>query len=406
MAAALAFCGVMAGLIYLLLKWPWLQRIAENSGLTSGLKILQRKPQISAGQILAFAITLMAMLIVGGLRQDLLSNWQSQLPENVPNFFAFNIQSEDKLGLLKLLNPKVAEPLQLYPIVRGRLAQVNGEPLSERFQSGGDRFVLNNELSLTWAAELQDGNEIIDGQWWTEPQPADAISIDSGVAESFQIEVGDRLTFDISGRSKEVTVQSIRWVEWGRLSPNFYMTFAPGALDTFPISYLTSFQLAPADRSVLRQVARDFPATTLVDVDIIIDRAKSVLQQATIAIELVLVFILLAGVAVLLGTVQNSLDERLQESALRRALGASRRALNRAHFAEFAWLGLLAGVIAVLGSQLALYGLYTAVFELKYQWPWALSLVVPLGAALVIGMIGFLGTRKVSSHSPLELMKA
>ncbi|MDA0893187.1 MAG: FtsX-like permease family protein, partial [Proteobacteria bacterium] len=108
---------------------------------------------------------------------------------------------------------------------------------------------------------------------------------------------------------------------------------------------------------------------------------------------------------VLIAGVSASVDERLHESAILRALGASRSTLLGAVAIEFAVMGALAGVLAILGSEAAGWALQTQMLDLKYQVQW---LLWPTGIALGGGIIGVLGTfacRKVVAVPPLQVLR-
>jgi putative ABC transport system permease protein len=199
-------------------------------------------------------------------------------------------------------------------------------------------------------------------------------------------------------------VSSLRRVQWDSFHPNFFMIFPPGVLERFPTTYITSFYLPQARKGELAEMLRQFPAVTVIDMDRIMAQVRRILAQVTLAVEYVLVFVLLAGFAVLYAALQASLDERLHEGALLRTLGASRSQLRSGHLAEYAALGFLAGVFAAVGAELIAFILYQQVFHLDYHFKWLLWLVLPpLGAAL-IGAAGYQGTRRVVQVSPLRVL--
>ena len=90
------------------------------------------------------------------------------------------------------------------------------------------------------------------------------------------------------------------------------------------------------------------------------------MDKASLAVQYVFGFTLLAGVTVLLAAIQATRDERRYESAMLRTLGASRRVVLQGVAAEFTTLGLLAGTLAAVGATAAGYFLATNVFNLEY----------------------------------------
>lgn len=371
-----------------------------------GLNNLWRRPLLSVGQILAFGLTLMAMALIALVRGDLLNTWQTSLPTDAPNQFVINILPERVDAFSAFLQQKGVQSVVLYPMVRGRLARINGIE-SHAFVGDAERGrgALNREINLTWAESLPADNQITAGRWFTK---ADAgkplVSIEDKLARRMGVKLGDELTFSFGGDELAVKVSSLRSVQWDSFHPNFFMIFPSGVLDRFPATYITSFYLPQARKGELAEMLRQFPALTVIDMDRIMDQVRRILAQVTLAVEYVLVFVLLAGFAVLYAALQASLDERLHEGALLRTLGASRDQLRSGHLAEYAALGFLAGVFAAVGAELIALILYQQVFHLDYSVKWWLWLLLPPLGAILIGVAGYRGTRRVTQVSPLRVL--
>ena len=133
--------------------------------------------------------------------------------------------------------------------------------------------------------------------------------------------MNDTLSFVVGSQTFNAKVSSIRSVKWDSFNPNFYMMFEPGTLTELPITYLTSFYLPTEKRQQLRTLVKQFPAVTLLEVDAILEQVRNILTQVTLAVEMVLLFVLAAGFAVTFAALQASLGQRFQEGALMRTLG-------------------------------------------------------------------------------------
>ena len=374
-----------------------------------GLNNLWRRPLLSISQILAFGLTFMAMALIVLVRGDLIDSWQTQLPPETPNHFVVNILPEQRDAFAALLDARVIAHSELYPLVRGRLAEVAGEPLGNRIQPGDEGAgAVYREMNLTWTDTLPANNRITAGQWWPPGGPTDdvmVVSMEDRLAERLGVRLGDVLTFSFGAEQRQVRVTSLRSVQWDSFQPNFFMIFPEQALAGQPSTYMTSFHL-PLERKIeLSSMLRQFPSITIVDLDRLMEQVRSILGQVTLAVEFVLLFVLLAGFAVLYAALQASLDERLHEGALLRTLGASRRQLRSAHLAEFGLLGGLAGLMAAIGAELIAWLLYTRVFDLDYHWQWPMWLWLPGLGALLIGLVGYLATAQVVRHSPLAVLR-
>ncbi|MBV4500675.1 ABC transporter permease [Pseudomonas shirazensis] len=410
---ALLAGGLIAALLLgglLLLGLRSLRRLLAGAPLTwrLGLGQLLRHPLAAAGQALAFGLILLAMGLVALLRAELLDNWQAQLPKDAPNHFALNILPDDREPFAQRLREANAISAPLYPVIPGRLTHINDEPVRQLVskESTGERAV-QRDLSLTWAADLPQGNALVSGEWWQAAPASDGIpgvSVETELAASLHLKLGDLLNFDIAGQQRQARVSSLRSVHWDSFQPNFYMIFQPGTLQGLPTTYLTSFYLAPGHDQEVVALSRAFPAATILQVDALLEQLRSILAQVTLAVEYVLLFVLAAGLAVLFAGLQATLDERIRQGALLRALGAGRPLLVRARRIEFGLLGAASGVLAAVGCELISWALYRYAFDLQWSpHPWLLLL--PLIGALLVGGAGVFGTRRALNASPLTVLR-
>jgi putative ABC transport system permease protein len=372
-----------------------------------GVANLSRRRAESVVQLVAFGTGIMVLLLLSILRTDLNSDWQRTLPQNLPNYFFVNIPPQARAEFVSFLQAQGARTTRVLPMIRGRLIAINGRPVEQTHSPHGEDNFATREQNLTWTAELGPDNRIIAGRWWSA---ADAgrplVSLASEFQEALDVKVGDQLTFDIAGETREVSVASIRKVKWDTFQPNFFIVFPPGVLEGTAGTYLTSAYFAPGAARSLAQLAHRFPSVSIFDIDELLGEVRAVLDKAALAVQSVFLFTLLAGLTVLLAAVQSSRDERRYESAMLRTLGASRGTVVQGVLAEFATLGSLSGLLAAFGASLAAYFLTTQWLELHYVFellPWFEGV---LGGALLVAAGGWLATRSVVAQPPLTTLRA
>jgi putative ABC transport system permease protein len=90
---------------------------------------------------------------------------------------------------------------------------------------------------------------------------------------------------------------------------------------------------------------------------------------------------------------------------LLRALGARNRQLRNAIVTEFSIIGLLAGLLAALGTETAIALLHLKALALPASGHPLLWLLTPLAGAALTGVAGYLGTRRVLRHTPLAVLR-
>ncbi len=369
-----------------------------------GLQSILRSPQSSVSQILAFSITLLAMILIFTVRTDVLDDWQKQLPDNAPNHFVLNIFPQQANAFKQQLQQLNITDAQFYPVVRGRLVKINDIAVQQIVSkdSQGERAT-HRDLSLTWAERLPKDNKTIAGTWSSEQKGQ--LSIEQKLANSLHVSLGDKLTFTIGSQQVQASISHIRSVQWDSMKPNFYMLFSPGTLENYPSTLITSFYLTDTNKNYLNILVKKFPSITILEVDLIIKQFKIILTQLTAAINYLLYFSLLAGFTVLFATVYSTLDHRIYESTLMRTFGASQRLLTTSHLIEFSLIGLLSGLIAVFMSELIIYTLYTLVLHLDYHISNLLWWFVPLLSSLCITAAGTFAVRDVMNKSPMQVLR-
>ncbi|MCQ8130094.1 ABC transporter permease [Methylomonas rivi] len=382
---------------------PWLPKL----GLTwrFGLQGLLRNSRASVSQILAFSITLAAMSLSFTVRSDLIDQWRQQLPERAPNYFALNIIPAQQPAFAQDLLRAGIDSSAFYPVVRGRLVEINTEAVQKRVSKDSQgEAAIHRELSLTWAPAIPADNSITSGEAWSADQ-AGWVSVEQKLADNLGIKVGDDLRFTVGGAQVSARVANIRSLQWDTMKPNFYMIFSPGTLNDFPLTYLTSFYVPDAEKNLLNQLLKTYPATTILDVDQILKQFKTILMQLTQAIDLLLYFALAAGFTVLFAAVYATLDDRIRQGALLRTLGARRDWLRKTHLVEFGVLGASAGILAAAISQAILYVLYSRVMHIPYEPSWLAAATLPGIGMLSVGLAGYWGVRAVVDQSPLRVLR-
>jgi putative ABC transport system permease protein len=372
-----------------------------------GMANIARRGRDSVIQIVAFGLGLMVLLLLAVVRNDLMHQWRASLPENAPNHFMINIRPDQTAAVREFFAQRAMAPPELVPMVRARLTQINGTAVAElHMQNERARDFIEREANLTWAQAMQRDNKIVAGEWWREGDGGGPrVSVETELAKSLGLKVGDMLTYDIAGELVDAKVASFREVQWDSFRPNFFMVFSPGTLDDRTGTYITSVHIAPDQRRMLLDFSRQFPEVTPIDLDAILTQVRGVMDKASLAVQYVFAFTLLAGITVLLAAIQATRDERRYESAMLRTLGASRRVVLQGVAAEFTTLGLLAGTLAAVGATAAGYFLATKLFNLEYTFSFAVWGIGLAAGALLVGVSGTLATRSVVNHPPVATLR-
>lgn len=367
---------------------------------------LERRAASSIVQLAAFAMGIMALLLIAIVRVDLLAAWERDLPDDAPNVFVVNIQKDQVEPFGERLDAQGIETNGIAPMVRARLVSHNGEPVLEDTGNEHQRSHARREYNLSYSNELPSDNEITAGDWWaTDGSAPPLVSIEEDWAGERGYAIGDTLTFRAAGVESTATIASLRKVDWESFNVNFFVIATPSMLEGQPATWVTSFYTDEPFSSATSGWVREFPGIATLDIGAIVTRVKSLMDRASLAVEYVFLFTLLAGLCVLLAAVQSSQAERIRESALLRALGASHAQVRQAVVVEFAILGAIAGVLAAFFASAVAWALSRFVFELPFQlnpWLWVIGVV---GGAVGIAIAGYLATRRVLHTPPIVALR-
>jgi len=369
-----------------------------------GLANVGRRGRDSIVQVAAFGIGLMVLILLTIVRSGLLEEWRATLPEDAPNRFLINIQPDEARSVEGFLSERFGGG-RLVPLVRARVTRINDRNVDDMvFPSPRGSRLVDREANLSWAEAPSPDNEIVAGRWW-EAGATGEVSVEEDFARDLDLALGDVLTFDVAGSRLEAEITSLRTVQWDSFNPNFFMVFPPAALEGYPRTYISSIHVERASRAEVLELVRRYPSVTVIDIEAALEQVRSVMDQASLAVQYVFLFALGAGVLVMLAVVQSTREERLYESAMLRTLGARRGVVLAGVAVEFAALGVLSGLLAAGGATAVAWVLASRVFNLDFSPDPLVWLAGTVGGLLLVGGAGVLATRSVVTHPPVNVLR-
>ena len=296
----------------------------------------------------ALGIGVTLLTAVALLERGLTRQLDLERRREAPSFFFVDVQPDQADAFRETIAAiPGASPPSLVPVVRARLSAINGEPITrERWAGRADAWRFTREYVLTLPPSAPAGTVVTRGRWWTAADRGRAwISVEAEAARALGVDIGGSLTFDVQGVPVTAEVLSLRKVDWQTLGANFFVIFSPGPLDGAPFAYLATARVPPgADGALQERVAAAFPNVTAIPVRDVLERVTGVVDRIAVAVRLVALFVLGAGFTVMAEALAQSRAQRLYESVLLRALGASRGRVARAFAVEYGCLGLVAGL--------------------------------------------------------------
>jgi putative ABC transport system permease protein len=411
-----------ARLLLRLLRWiPSPRSLAVRHALGN----LYRPGSQAAGIMLSVGIGVMVIVAISLLERSLVDELGDNRPIDAPTFFFIDIQSDQKDALLRLIQKQVPDSRpEVTPLIRARLHAINGQAValeetrelpSEGRESRDQRdsesrrhWYFTREYVLTFLDQLPKDNQIIKGHWWKPDRDRrrPLVSLEEDAARTMGLDLGSTIEVEIQGATVAAEVSSIRRVEWGNFSTNFYMIFSPGSLDGAPFTHVATVHVPPGGEIPLQQVVvAAFPNVTAINIGEVLDSFARILERLSLAIRAIALFCILTGGIVMAAALAATRYRRLYESVVLKALGATRELIAGSFATEYALLGTVAGLIGViLASLLAWVVLY---FILDLSWglhPGVLAVSVLLTVLMTL-TVGFLSTFRILGQRPLTVLR-
>ena len=374
-----------------------------------GLANLCRPGSQAQTVLVSVGVGVMVILAIHLVERNILWEIGENVPTDAPTFFFIDIQPDQHDAFARLLVERGHTDARLTPLVRSRLWALNGQPVRrESYEDREHGWYFAREYVLTFLNELPKGNAITKGQWWEGGGSSGLprVSVEEEAARRLGLDLGSTVEFDIQGAKVSGRIASIRKVEWGNMSTNFYFIFEPGGLEGAPMTYVATTRVAPQEEvSLQRATVAAFPNVSAINIRAVLDSVAQVVDRISLVIRFMAALSILAGAVVLAGALAATRFRRIYEAMIFKAVGGTRRILAATFAVEYALLGAAAGVVgAGLATGLA-WGAGHWILDVKWLFQ-PVALVWGIGATIAgTVLVGFLSTYRILGQKPLPVLR-
>jgi putative ABC transport system permease protein len=330
------------------------------------------------------------------------------------DMYLLDIQIDQRQAVEETVMRLAGAAPEIIPIVRTRLVEIKRAPDNTKTPKTVDPDKFGREQRVTYKSDLATEDEtVVAGKLW-EPTPSaePEVSVEYVVGREYNPAVGDLMTFDLMGRRIAAKVTSVR-----RRKGNFSVTsgyfrfgiiFRPGALEDAPQTFASAFKGPPpgAQRAKLQRVLVDsFPNVLALDVYDHAAFLRKKINDVSLAVNFLSVFVFLCGVLILTGSVAMTKIHRLYEAAILKTLGAEKKLIVYITLIEYGVLGLLAGVTGSTAA-IALTWLYSK-YGIKAPWQLipSINLIGVAAALLLVMTVGVFSNWEVMTKKPLGILR-
>ena len=409
--SALAIVLMLAGRLLVYVVAP----LANTSSFPLRHAVLHLSRPGNQTRVILLAVGLGAFFIVGvrTLQSSLLAEFSTEMTANAPDMFLMDVQRGQAAGVTSFLQDPAhgAGSFRLIPVLRARVTGVEGrETQLESFEDVRARGSLAREYTITYRDRLEPNEELAEGRFWSGPSTEPEVSIEQGIHERFQINMGDTVRFDILGRRLDAKVTSIRRVDW-RDSRNggFMFVFRPGVLDDAPQMFISPLKgpgTTAARAKFQSDLVAQFPNVSVIDFREILLTIQDVMSKVTLAISVVGGLVLFSGALILVGAVAMTKFQRVYEAAVFKTLGATTRTIARMLLFEYGVLGFLSGAVGSLGAVALSWGVSRYALDIPWRFFWMEHLGGVVATSVLVAAIGVLSSLDVLREKPLLTLRA
>ncbi|MDP6219007.1 MAG: ABC transporter permease, partial [Alphaproteobacteria bacterium] len=359
--------------------------------------------------IIAFGLGLSVLVTVALSQANISRQIDTRVAEDAPAWFFIDIQPDQLERFTEIAegtNGIVA--VGRTPMLRGRISELGGRLAEDYDMKNPSAWVLRGDRAITWSATPPESGEIVAGSWWESDYRGPPLaSMSEEEARELGVWIGDTVTFNVLGRPISAEIVNIRNVTWESFSINFVFVLSPGVLEAAPHSWMATTYVETEDAAamVARNIADAFANISAISVREAVATAQRVVGLLGAAVQLTAMVTLVAGIAVLAGTVASTETQRFADSVILKVLGATRVAITIAWLLEYALLGVLAAIAATVIGTVASWAMIEQLLQSDFEMDFGLVLLTTMAGAAGTAVLGLIGAARTLGRKPAPLLR-
>jgi putative ABC transport system permease protein len=386
----------------------------RSTTLKLALSNIHRPGALTPTIVLSLGLGLSLLVTLALIESNLQRQLNHTLPDQAPSFFFVDVPSNEAKRFDAFVRKHVPEDatLNAVPMLRGRIVSLKGVPAENIKPDPEVAWVLQSDRGITFTQDLPDGSQIVEGNWWpVDYDGPPVVSFEKRAADLLGLKVGDDIVVNVLGRNITASIANLRTVDWESLGINFIMLFPPNAFQGAPHSVLETLAYPggsnlDTEMKLIREVAKAFPAVTAVRVKEALKAISDIVGQLSLGIRAAAAITLIASILVLAGALAAGHHTRVYDAVILKTLGATRRRLILVYAIEYALLGFITALIAILAGALA--GAYVVKEVMRFSFVFAAqtAILASAFAVLLTVLFGLIGTWRALGQKPASVLRS
>lgn len=308
--------------------------------------------------VMAAGLCLTLVVAVEAVRQNADRHLVSTLPESAPGLVVLNLDPGEgaRFDSFMAASPQVAR-WKRAPFLHARVTRIGDRPVADLRIPADVAFVVRGDRGISWQSDPPT-EALVAGEWWAKDYKGPPlVSLDARAARRLGVGIGDTLTLDMPGAPLQGKIASLRQIDRAGLGLDFPILLSPFA-DPPPHREIAAVWTAPSARPAVTrdlraQLSRAFPAAPSVPVAEVTAFLETAIDGGGRVFGAMSAATGIAAFLVLTGAVAASRRRRLREAILLKVVGATRGQVLVATAIEFALIGLMAALSALILGNLA-----------------------------------------------------
>lgn len=370
-----------------------------------GIKSILRKGNKNKIILTTLTCALTLIFTIFFLQFTLQEQFSKSFPSNAPNVFFIDIQPNQ----IKNFTQEFKNPIDIFPIVRGRILQARGLNIEQLKKESGPGDSLTREFSLTYSNYLIGKEKLTQTNYLflnNSNKTITQVSVMDEIANRLGVKIGDEIKFNIQGVDLSAQVVSIRTRTTQTLSPFFYFIFEPKILKDAPQTIFSSMKLLESDIPKKQlEIAKKYPNITTIDLTQILKIIRNLVSKFSSIITFFALISITSGILIFIGSLYSTAQTRTKESVYYKLVGMKGKDVQKIFLFEYALLGIISSLLSVLLAHVTSAVIVKYFFEFDYSYSILSSLFLVFISTFLIVFIGVISSYKIINKKPIDFLR-
>lgn len=366
-------------------------------------RLMSKSTQIMGVGLCAFLLLFTLMLL-----RDVGNTMQSYSREFDGNVMVSQANAVQMDAVSRWVDKHGAEIRQQKPFMYAKLIGINDQSVDEFVTTpSGSLSTFQQAIRLHWTDDVPRNNRIIEGQWWqSKPVKWQQLSVEQEVMTDMGLNIGDQLSFIISGNVIDFTIVASHGYVPGAGTMTFWVQMPAAAAAHINARYYTMASIEATQTSLnsLGELWQEHPSLRMVSLKEMTQRFDDTLTLVTQIISGFAFVILSLACIVIISSVLTYEHQERKKNSIIMSFGLPQSTCLTINLIEWAFTGAVAALGAMFSTWVAGVLIYRSQFSMAYTPDFLWMAMTLTTIILTVLVVGYLASKRTLSSSIRELL--